>query len=75
MSRSQVLIGDVLQEKNVSKDLLDGKVGRMYVPQQEISSIATKKMKVKAFLWHLLLRSCSNATRAHIACAQHCSIA
>ena len=35
-----------LQEKNVSNEMLDGKVGRMYVPRQEIGSIATRKMKV-----------------------------
>ncbi|CAL5222366.1 g4720 [Coccomyxa viridis] len=33
------------KEKNVSNEMLDGKVGRMYVPRQEIGSIATRKMK------------------------------
>ena len=58
----------------MSKDNLDGKIGRMYVPQQEIGSIATKKMKVKPFLWHLLFRPCSDATRAHVACALRCGM-
>ncbi len=39
-----------LQEKNVSNEMLDGKVGRMYVPRQEIGSIATRKMKVNQLL-------------------------
>ena len=29
-------------------DNLDGKVGRMYVPRQEIGSIALRKMKVSS---------------------------
>jgi len=33
------------KEKNVSTAVLDGKVGRMYVPRQEVGSIATFKMK------------------------------
>ncbi|CAK0787375.1 hypothetical protein CVIRNUC_010595 [Coccomyxa viridis] len=33
------------KEKNVSREMLDGKVGRMYVPRQELGSIATRKMK------------------------------
>ena len=39
-------LGGALQEKNVSTAVLDGKVGRMYVPRQEVGSIATFKMKV-----------------------------
>ena len=35
-----------VQEKNVSTQNLDGKVGRMYVPQQDLGSMATRKMKV-----------------------------
>ena len=38
-----------MQEKNVSSEMLEGKVGRMYVPRQELGSIATRKMKVRAF--------------------------
>lgn len=30
----------------MSTENLDGKVGRMYVPQQDLGSIATRKMKV-----------------------------
>ena len=49
-----------VQEKNVSREMLDGKVGRMYVPRQELGSIATRKMKVRASLSRMTaaLRSC-----------------
>ena len=49
-----------VQEKNVSSEMLDGKVGRMYVPRQELGSIATRKMKVRASSVHMTaaLRSC-----------------
>ncbi len=30
----------------MGSDSLDGKVGRMYVPRQEVGSIALRKMKV-----------------------------
>ena len=33
----------------MSSEMLEGKVGRMYVPRQELGSIATRKMKVRAF--------------------------
>lgn len=33
------------QEKNVSTDILDGKVGRIYVPKQEVGTMALAKMK------------------------------
>lgn len=36
-----------MQEKNVSTDMLEGKVGRMYMPTQDISSMALRKMKVR----------------------------
>ncbi|XP_024543972.1 ribosome production factor 2 homolog [Selaginella moellendorffii] len=31
--------------KNVSSDMMDGKVGRIYMPKQEVGEIALKKMK------------------------------
>lgn len=34
------------QEKNVSRDNLEGKVGRMYVPRQEVETMPLRKMKV-----------------------------
>ena len=37
----------LVQEKNVGTDSLEGKVGRMYVPRQEVGSIALRKMKVR----------------------------
>ncbi|KAK9824979.1 hypothetical protein WJX81_002634 [Elliptochloris bilobata] len=33
------------KEKNVSADLLDGKVGRIYMPKQDVGGIALHKMK------------------------------
>ncbi len=33
------------QEKNVQEDVLDGKVGRIYMPQQSVDGIALRKMK------------------------------
>jgi hypothetical protein len=35
-----------LQEKNVSFDSLEGKVGRVYMPKQDLNSMALNKMKV-----------------------------
>lgn len=34
------------QVKNVSSDNLEGKVGRMYVPRQEVDTMPLRKMKV-----------------------------
>lgn len=50
-----------VQEKNVRTEMLDGKVGRMYVPQQEVGSIATRKMKVRppVFRVNSLAHACS----------------
>ena len=36
----------ILQEKNVSFDSLEGKVGRVYMPKQDLGSMALNKMKV-----------------------------
>ena len=54
-----------VQEKNVSREMLDGKVGRMYVPRQELGSIATRKMKVRG--------SSSRMTAAPCSCGCLCS--
>lgn len=35
----------MLQVKNVGSDMLDGKVGRIYMPKQEVDSMALNKMK------------------------------
>lgn len=35
----------VLQEKNVGSDLLEGKVGRIYMPRQEVDKMALAKPK------------------------------
>ena len=35
------------QEKNVSTSMLDGKVGRIYMPRQDFESLALRKMKVR----------------------------
>ncbi len=37
-----------LQEKNVGSDELAGKVGRIYMPAQDVGSMALHKMKVRA---------------------------
>ena len=34
-----------LQEKNVSAELLEGRVGRIYMPQQQIDTMPQHKMK------------------------------
>ncbi len=34
-----------LQEKNVSTDMLEGKVARVYVPKQNLDTIALRKTK------------------------------
>lgn len=36
----------LLQEKNVGYDSLEGKVGRIYMPKQDLNSMALNKMKV-----------------------------
>ena len=41
------------QVKNVSRDNLEGKVGRMYVPRQEVDTMPLRKMKVS---WSLSRR-------------------
>lgn len=43
-----------VQEKNASTNLLDGKVGRVYVPRQDMDAIALHKMKVQPLssAWH-----------------------
>ena len=35
-----------VQEKNVAQSMLEGKVGRIYMPRQELESVALRKMKV-----------------------------
>ena len=35
-----------MQEKNVAQSMLEGKVGRIYMPRQELESVALRKMKV-----------------------------
>lgn len=37
-----------LQEKHVGYDSLEGKVGRIYMPKQDLNSMALNKMKVVA---------------------------
>jgi len=39
-----------LQVKNVGSDELAGKVGRIYMPQQDIGSMALHKMKVRPLI-------------------------
>lgn len=43
----------LLQVKNVSSSLLDGKVGRIYMPTQQISSMPQQKMKVSSLMLEL----------------------
>ena len=38
-----------LQEKNVSFDSLEGKVGHVYMPKQDLNSMALNKMKVSHY--------------------------
>ncbi len=38
----------LLQEKNVGSDMLEGKVGRIYLPNQMIDTMPQHKMKVRA---------------------------
>ena len=47
------------QVKNVSTTMLEGKVGRMYLPQQGVDKIALHKMKVCC--WPTLLGPCLHA--------------
>lgn len=35
-----------MQEKNVESDMLEGRVGRIYMPKQAIDSVPQHKMKV-----------------------------
>ena len=35
------------QEKNVSADMLAGKVGRIYMPKQDVGGMALHKMKAR----------------------------
>lgn len=35
----------LLQEKNVGSDMLDGKVGRIYMPKQDVATLGLSKMK------------------------------
>lgn len=37
-----------VQEKNVSADMLEGKVGRIYMPKQDVGGMALHKMKARA---------------------------
>ena len=55
----------------MSREMLDGKVGRMYVPRQELGSIATRKMKVRASSSRMTaaLRSCSARMRPAVSWA------
>lgn len=48
-----------LQEKNVSSDLLDGKVGRIYMPRQDIDTIPLHKMKVRHRSLQVLKKYCT----------------
>ena len=51
-----------LQVKNVGSDELEGKVGRIYMPAQDVGSMALHKMKVRhAHLPCFLLGSQSGA--------------
>ena len=64
-----------LQEKNVSTSMLDGKVGRIYMPRQDFESLALRKMKVRRlrsprhrqtlFRAHVVMRSSINGRWAH----------
>lgn len=40
----------LLQEKNVESDMLEGKLGRIYMPRQAIEAMPQHKMKVRFFL-------------------------
>lgn len=42
------MFGCFSQVKNVSGDMLDGKVGRIYMPKQDLEGLALRKMKVRA---------------------------
>ena len=49
-----VLIAHIpAQEKNVSADMLEGKVGRIYMPKQDVAGMALHKMKAR--LWTIFL--------------------
>lgn len=49
----------LLQEKNVGYDSLEGKVGRIYMPKQDLNSMALNKMKVFAYRSY---RCCTQTT-------------
>ena len=40
-----------VQEKNVSADMLEGKVGRIYMPKQDVGGMALHKMKARTTLF------------------------
>jgi hypothetical protein len=45
--RSELVGAMVAQVKNTGTDMLDGRVGRIYMPKQDIGNIALHKMKVR----------------------------
>ena len=62
------------QVKNVGSDELAGKVGRIYIPSQDVGNMALRKMKVRAYLVNrvicrrlhlyavLIIKSCGSNT-------------
>lgn len=67
----------VLQEKNVSFDSLEGKVGRVYMPKQDLGSMALNKMKVRQellqeVLWRQCKCPCITPLHVHACLHWHC---
>ena len=57
----------LLQVKNVGSDELEGKVGRIYMPAQDVGSMALHKMKVHTLAcW--LLELVSQALQSSVRC-------
>jgi hypothetical protein len=60
------------QEKNVSADLLDGRVGRIYMPKQDVGGMALHKMKARRPAWSADRRSLSQD--CHKCLSQNCAV-
>ena len=55
----------------MSADMLEGKVGRIYMPKQDVAGMALHKMKARLWLNFAfsISRSCSSAWRHTRSCA------
>ena len=61
----------LLQEKNVGSDMLEGKVGRIYMPNQMIDTMPQHKMKVRGRCFSIV-RAQSTALSVSICQKKNC---